>query len=83
MEKVDGYTEDSDVPDFVLFCPGNPSSEQKADKELKELVTRRNLLKQRKKTRKAKTAGARKNPGQKPKSRSGRRDTKAVKKPSR
>ena len=76
VEKVDGYTEDSDVPDFVLFRPGNPSSERKADKELKALVTRRNFLKQRKKTRKAKTTGSRKSPGRKSKSRSGRKNNK-------
>ncbi|MCP3954248.1 MAG: DEAD/DEAH box helicase [Desulfobacterales bacterium] len=83
VEKVDGYTEDSDVPDFVLLRPGNPTSERKADKELKELVTRRNFLKQRKKTRKAKTAGSRKSPGRKSKSRSGWRNKKVVKKPFR
>jgi len=76
VEKVDGYTEDSDVPDFVLFRPGNPSSERKADKEIKALVTRRNFLKQRKKTRKAKTTGSRKSPGRKSKARSGRRNNK-------
>ena len=83
VEKVDGYTEDSDVPDFVLFRPGNPSSERKADKELKALVTRRNFLKQRKKTRKAKTTDSRKSPGRNSKSRSGRGNSKAAKKPSR
>ncbi len=57
VEKVDGYTEDSDVPDFVLLRPNNPSSEKKADKGIKELVVRRNFLKQRSKTRNAKTTG--------------------------
>ena len=55
VEKVEGYTEDSDVPDFILFRPGNPSSEKKADKAIKEMVVRRNVSKQRSKTRKAKT----------------------------
>jgi len=52
VEKVEGYTEDSDVPDFILFRPGNPSSEKKADKAIKEMVLRRNVSKQRSKTRK-------------------------------
>ena len=77
VEKVDGYTEDSDVPDFVLFRPSSPSSEKKADKALKELVAKRNSSKQRPKTRTAKTTGS------ESKSRSGRRNDKAGKKPSR
>ncbi len=77
VEKVDGYTADSDVPDFVLFRPSSPSSEKKADKALKELVAKRNSSKQRPKTRTAKTTGS------ESKSRSGRRNDKAGKKPSR
>ena len=48
VEKVDGYTEDSDVPDFVLFRPNSPSSEKKADNAIKEMVVRRNSSKKRK-----------------------------------
>ena len=58
VEKVDGYTEDSDVPDFVLLRPNSPSSEKKADKAIKELVVRRNSSKQRSQTRNAKTTGS-------------------------
>jgi ATP-dependent RNA helicase RhlE len=54
VEKVEGYTEDSDVPDFVLFRPGSPSSEQKADKAIKELVAGRKSIRQRSRTRKEK-----------------------------
>jgi len=71
VEKVDGYTVDSDVPDFVLYRPGSPSSEKTADKEIKELVAKRTASKQRSKTRKAKTTS------------SGRRNAKTGKKPSR
>ena len=50
VEKVDGFTEDSDVPDFVLLRPNNPSSEQKADQVIKEMVAKRNSLKQQAQT---------------------------------
>jgi ATP-dependent RNA helicase RhlE len=33
VEQVAGYTEDSDVPDYVLFRPGSTSDEKKAIKE--------------------------------------------------
>jgi len=82
LEKVDGYTEDSDVPDFVLLRPDSVSSEKKADQDLKELVARRNASKRRSQTRKTKTAKSGKSPGPKSKSRSGRRSDKAGKKPS-
>ena len=83
VEKVDGYTEDSDVPDYVLYRPGNAASEKKADKDIKALVDRRNAAKQRSKSRKAKTTVAGKPSGPESKSRSGRRSDKAGKKPSR
>lgn len=73
VEKVDGYTVDSDVPDFVLFRPNNPQSEKKADKAIKELVAKRNVSKQRSQTRKAKATGSGKRSGPESKSRSGRR----------
>jgi len=83
VEKVNGYTEDSDVPDYVFFRPNNPSSEKKADKEIKEIVARREASKQKAKNRKAKTTGSVKKSGPESKSRSGRRNDKAGKKPSR
>ena len=74
VEKVDGYTVDSDVPDFVLFRPNNPASEKKADKAIKELVAKRNAAKQRSQTRKAKAKGSGKRSGPESKYRSGRRN---------
>jgi len=83
VEKIDGYTEDSDVPDFVLFRPNSASSEKKADKAIKEMVVRRNASKQRLQTRNAKTTGSGKSSELESKSRSGRKNNKAGKKPSR
>jgi ATP-dependent RNA helicase RhlE len=79
VEKVDGYTEDSDVPDFVLLRPNSASSQIKADKDIKELVAGRNASKQGSQNRKAKTTGSGKRPRPGLKSRSGR----TGKKPSR
>ena len=78
VEKVDGFTEDSDVPDFVLLRPNSPSSEKKADKAIKEMVIRRNSSKRRSQTRNGKTTGSRKSSGST--SRSGRKNDKAGKK---
>ena len=83
VEKVDGYTEDSDVPDFVLFRPNSPSSEKKADKAIKKMVVRRNSSKQRSQTRSAKTTGSGKNSGPESKFLSGRRNDKTGKRSSR
>ena len=41
VEQVKGYTEGSDVPDFVLYRPGSTSSQKKATRDLKELVAKR------------------------------------------
>ena len=62
VEKVDGYTEDSDVPDYVLFRPDSASSQKKADKDIKEIVARRNASKKQSKTRKAKKSRFRQKP---------------------
>ncbi|MBT3311344.1 MAG: DEAD/DEAH box helicase [Desulfobacterales bacterium] len=82
VEKVNGYTEDSDVPDFVLFRPGNASSEKKADTDLKDIVARRNASKKRLQTGTKKTKGSGKTPGKKSKSGAGKRNHKAGKKRS-
>jgi ATP-dependent RNA helicase RhlE len=50
VQKVDGFTEGCDVPDFVLFRPGSTTSQKKAAKEIKELVKERDALKQPKET---------------------------------
>ncbi|MBT3368780.1 MAG: ATP-dependent helicase, partial [Nitrospina sp.] len=83
VEKVDGYTVDSDAPDFVLLRPNNPASEKKADKVIKELVVKRNAAKQRSQTRKAKAKGSGKRSGPESEPRSGRRNPKAGKKKPR
>jgi len=82
-EKVEGYTVDSDVPDFVLLRPNNPASEKKADKAIKELVKKRNISKQQSETRKGKATGSGKSSGSGSKSRSGTRKPKAGKKQPR
>jgi len=54
VEIVRGYSEGTDVPDFVLYRPNNAASEKKADKVIKELVA----------SRKAKADKSGKPPGQ-------------------
>jgi ATP-dependent RNA helicase RhlE len=83
VETVDGYTEGSDVPDYVLYRPDSPPSEMKADKELIEIVARRTRLKQQSKTRKIKPTGSGKNSGPKSNSSSDRRSDRVLKKPPR
>ena len=80
VEKVAGYTVDSDVPDFVLFRPNHPQSEKKADKAIKELVAKRSASKKQLQNRKTKAAGSGKRSGAGPKSRFGRRNPKVGKK---
>ena len=41
VEEVKGYTQESDIPDGVLYRPGNPISEKKAPKAIKNLVADR------------------------------------------
>ena len=50
VKMVKGYTEESDVPDYVLYRPNSVLSEKKADKAIKEMVVKRNALKQRSKS---------------------------------
>ncbi len=83
VEHVAGYTEDSDVPDFVLFRPNSPESEKKADKEIKELVAKKTASKQRSNARKAKATGSGKRSRPKPKSRTRRKNAEMEKKKSR
>lgn len=83
VEAVNGYTEDSDVPDFVLFRPDSPSSEKKASKDIKEMVVRRNELKRKAKINKTRPEGSGKKSGARSKTGSGRKNNKAGKKASR
>jgi len=82
-EKVYGYTEDSDVPDFVLYRPNNASSEKKASKDIKELVAGRNAAKQRLKNPPAEPVAAGTRSGSKPKKAAGRRNDKTAQPSSR
>ncbi len=41
VEAVKGFTEDSDLPDFVLYRPGNLKSERNAPRAIKELVAKK------------------------------------------
>ena len=45
VEAVKGFTEDSDLPDFVLYRPGNLKSERNAPREIKALVAKKNPAK--------------------------------------
>ena len=83
VEKIDGYTEDSDVPDYVLFRPDSASSERKADKDIKAIVARRTASKKQSKTRNAKKTGPGKSAAPGSTSRPGRKNEKAGKKPAR
>ncbi|NTV14465.1 MAG: DEAD/DEAH box helicase [Desulfobulbaceae bacterium] len=47
VATVAGFTEGNDIPDYVLFRPGNAASEKKADKEIKQLLTERAAAKLR------------------------------------
>ncbi|TYT74185.1 DEAD/DEAH box helicase [Desulfobotulus mexicanus] len=46
VKSVEGYTIDSDVPDFVLYRPGNAHSEKKVDKEIRDIVLERKAKKE-------------------------------------
>ena len=83
VEEVDGYTEGSDVPDYVLFRPDSASSEKKADNDIKEIVARRTASKKQSKTRNAKKKGSGKSAAPGTTSRSGSKNEKAGKKPPR
>lgn len=63
VETVDGYTEDSDVPDYVLFRPDSLASHKKADRDLKEMVLKRNARKQ---ASKSKPVNKKRKPAKKP-----------------
>ncbi len=57
VEKVNCYTEDSDIPDFVLYRPDSLFVKKKVDKEIKEIIEKREFLKQRSKNKNVKVAG--------------------------
>ena len=82
VEVVAGYSEGTDVPDFVLYRPHNATSEKKADRSIKELVAQRAAAKQQAKSGEgnAKTTGPRQRTGAKPQPKTGRRNNTAGKK---
>ena len=80
VEEVRGFTEDSNVPDFVLYRPDSESGGKNADKAMKEIVAARTSSKQRSKTRKDNATGPGKSSRPKSKSRSNRRTDKAARK---
>lgn len=55
VEKVEGYTEESYVPEFVLLRPASSSSEKKADRDIKELVKQRDSSRRPSQSHSAKT----------------------------
>jgi len=92
VEVVKGYTDGTDVPDYVLYRPGNMNSERNAPRAIKALVTKKSDAKLRVKPRSAKPADSEKDSGsdskprgrrsEKPDSRSGSdRDSKPDAKP--
>lgn len=58
VETVTGFTEGSDVPDFVLYRPGSATSEKHADPEIMDIVSRRAASRKQSTTRKDKSAAA-------------------------
>ena len=78
-ESIDGYTVDGAVPKFVLLRPKNPASERKADKGIKEVVSKRNAAK----VAASKTKDSGKSDGDESKSPSGKKAKKFEKKLSR
>ncbi|MDX9788492.1 MAG: DEAD/DEAH box helicase [Desulfobacterales bacterium] len=83
VEKVNGYTEDSDVPDFVLYRPNSTQSEQRADPAIKEMVAEKSSSKKRAQPRISKTKGSGNGPAPVSKTRSGKRNDKPGKRTSR
>ncbi len=78
VEKIDGYTEDSDVPDYVLFRPDSATSQKKADNDIKAIVGKRNASRKPSPPRDTKTKATGKNPKSKSRA-SGRTDDKTTK----
>jgi len=63
VEKVAGFTEGNDVPDYVLFRPGSAASEKNGDPEIRQLLAERAAAKLRAQAPKAKGGGGGKGGG--------------------
>ncbi len=88
VEIVTGYSEGTDVPDYILYRPNNAASEKKADAAIKELVANRKAAKAGKQDgqtgdRKARTTGSGRRSSARPTSPSGRRNEKTGRPPAR
>jgi len=77
VEKVVGYSIDSEVPDYILYRPDNTSSEKNLDPDLKALLDKRAAAKKRPQAGGRKTAASRKSSKSKLKSRSSSRPLKS------
>lgn len=70
-KKEKGYTEGSDVPDYVMYRPGSSANPKHVDKDILDIVAKRDASKQKANMRKAKSPGSRSKsssqPGRKPK----------------
>ncbi len=94
VEVVSGYSEGTDVPDYVLYRPNNAASEKKAGKAIKELVAGRAAAKAAKSAKSANpqgktdegrgpAKGAGRRAGAGPKPSTGRRSDKSGRPPAR
>ncbi|MBN1907796.1 MAG: DEAD/DEAH box helicase [Deltaproteobacteria bacterium] len=83
VEKVEGYTEDSDTANFLIFRPNGASKDKEVEKAIKERVARKKASAQRLQTRNVKTTGSGKKSSPESKTRSGRKNNRAGKKPSK
>ena len=70
VEKVNGYSKDSDLPDYILYRPDNATSEKNVDPDLKALLAKRAAVKQRSQAGGPKTTTSRKSSKAKLKSKS-------------
>jgi ATP-dependent RNA helicase RhlE len=82
IEKVEGYTEDSDTVNFLIYRPHSAERDNEVDKAIKEMAARKKASAQRLETRNGKTTGSGKKSGSESKTRSGRKDNRTGKKPS-
>jgi len=82
VEKVSGYTEGSELPDFLNLGPPNAPRDKEVEKAIKEMAVRKKASKQKLKKSKAKTKDSGKSSRPESKKRSNRKSNKTGKKPS-
>jgi ATP-dependent RNA helicase RhlE len=81
VEKVEGYTEDSDTANFLIYRPNGAESDKEVEKAIKEMVARKKATAQRLQTHDSKTKGSRKNAESESKTRPVRKNNRTGKKP--